>query len=98
MSSDAKCLLMEKPYGFKFQQLYKMKIQVIHAQRYELQKKKTMITSFSHDEQDCKPENLSLAFAISEEPQRSLSPYIKAFDSSIISWHMRYCMRTKLIF
>jgi hypothetical protein len=48
-------------------------------------KKKTMITSFSHDEQDCKPENLSLAFAISEEPQRSLSPYIKAFDSSIIS-------------
>jgi hypothetical protein len=40
MSSDAKCLLMEKPYGFKFRQLYKMKIQVIHAQRYELQKKK----------------------------------------------------------
>ena len=59
-------------------------------------KKKTMHTSFSHDEQDCKPENSSLAFAISEEPQRSLSPYIKAFDSSIMSWHMRYCMRKKL--
>ena len=78
---------MEKSYGFKFQQLYKMKIKV-YAQKYQLQKrkkKKTMHTSFSHDEQDCKPENLSLAFAISEEPQRSLSPYIKAFDSSIMS-------------
>ena len=38
MSSDAKCLLMEKSNGFKFQQLYKMKIKV-YAQKNQLQKK-----------------------------------------------------------
>ena len=44
---------------------------------------KNVFTSFSHDEQDFKQESLSFAQAISEDPQRNLSPYIKAFDSSI---------------
>jgi hypothetical protein len=45
---------------------------------------KNAFTSLSHDEQDFKLERLSFALAISEEPQHNLSPYIKAFDSSII--------------
>lgn len=57
----------------------------------------TAFTSFSHNEQDFKLENWSLALATSEEPQRNLSPYIKAFDSSIMPWHIRYCIQISLV-
>lgn len=47
-------------------------------------KLETTLTIFSHDEQEIGFVNLSFALAISGEPQRNRSPYIKAFDSSII--------------
>jgi len=43
-----------------------------------------ILTSSSQGKQQFKPENSSLALAISDVPHLSLSPYIKAFDKSII--------------
>lgn len=43
-----------------------------------------ILTSSSQGKQQFKPENSSLALAISIEPHLNLSPYIKAFDNSII--------------
>lgn len=45
---------------------------------------KNGFTSLIQDGQDMRLESLSLALAISEEPQRNLSPYIKVLDNSIM--------------
>lgn len=49
-------------------------------------------TSLSHDDTEVELTYLSFAFSTSVEPQRNLLPYIKAFDSSIMGAHIRYCI------
>lgn len=49
-----------------------------------------MKTLISHAGEEAEDLYLSFAFSISVEPQRNLFPYIKAFESSIMSAHIRY--------
>jgi len=53
--------------------------------------KNNTLTFLSHGEVELEVESTSVASATSAEPQHNLSPYIKAFDSSIIPRHIRYC-------
>lgn len=53
--------------------------------------KNNTLTFLSHGELELEVERKSVALATSAEPQHNLSPYIKAFDRSIIPRHIRYC-------